>query len=327
MKVKTIKSKLLAVGLALVIYSCNAPHSNPLDPENPDNNFAVLSGTVETETLPREPIEGASIFWMNDNILIKTNQDGKFKIDNLSRKSGWLQVTKMGFSNDSTFITWNEQKVISVNRYLNSIPQIENLKLYTIVLNKFPQNQTFKLTIEADISDREEDVDSVFVENESVDIFYPLSEIRKNHFERTFVEIDLNILSFDEVIGKEFNIVVKDKFHNQFVIGGTNVKRIIKQEVETISPKNYQDSVSQTPELKWKRFQPGFKFDYFAEIYTDEVQPIKVWESGLISSDSISVKVDQAITGNIFGEYFWVIWAADEFENKTRSKPATFIVR
>ncbi|MCB9248128.1 MAG: hypothetical protein H6613_06095 [Ignavibacteriales bacterium] len=58
------------------------------------------------------------------------------------------------------------------------------------------------------------------------------------------------------------------------------------------------------------------------QIYTDEVPAILVWQKEIISSE-IQYLTDVNLSS---GDYFWVIWAIDEFENRTQSKPASFII-
>ena len=75
--------------------------------------------------------------------------------------------------------------------------------------------------------------------------------------------------------------------------------------------------------LEWRRFTPGFDFTYLLQIYTDELDEVLVWQT-----ETDSEKIEFLSDANLSpGDYFWVIWAIDEFENRTRSKQASFIIK
>ncbi len=313
--------------ILLCLSSCEAPRNNPLDPDNPVSTLASINGVIQTEAFPRKPIKDVNVFWKNNDCLVTTDSEGKFSIANVERENGWLCFTKNGFGEDSLFLNWNRSKKKNVYHYLNSTPKISDLFFFSIVENRYdtpPDNQRVKIKIEATISDDENDIDSVFLVNSDLGLRKELEEIKMNRFSQEFFFFDLNVGTIDDIIGKDLFLTVKDKSEKEFVIGSSNVKRIIKQEISILSPKNNEDSVSVTPRLKWKRFLPGFTHKYTVQVYSNEVAPEVVWEKSNIPSDSIGVTVDRKLSGNSFGEYFWVIWATDEYQNKTRSKPATF---
>lgn len=305
--------------------SCNAPHTNPLDPENPDNEFCALKGKVQTETIPRQPIGGVDISWHNENIVVQTNSNGEYSLERLNKINGWLRFNKEGYLPDSHFIDWGNENLINVNKFLNSVPKIESLYIYSKVVNKhFPPAVT-TLTVEATINDQDNDVDTAFVENSELNISAKLDEITRGYFKKEFSPASLGIEFLDEIIGKELNIVVKDKTGNKFSIATSNLKRIIKEQISTKSPIE-NDTVTARPRLEWKRFTPGFQFEYHIQIFTNDIAKSLVWEKTNYHPDSISVAVDRTISGNPESEYFWVIWAIDEFKNKTQSTPASFKV-
>lgn len=311
--------------LALMIsQSCNAPRNNPLDPENPDNKIGMLEGVVQTVKVPRAPITNAEIFWANEGIITSTDSKGYFSIENIERTDGWLSIKKENYSSDSVYITFNDQKKISENIFLNAIPKINDLYFYSITINKFPSNQKYNLEIIADITDEENDIDSVFIENielnASKQLLYNSSS---KVYENSLFLNDLNVTSIDAVIGKEFQITVFDADQKKFVIGKSNIKRIIKEEILTTSPSGRDTVFTLNPFFEWRRFTPGFEFYYLLEIYTDEIQEELVFETKINSSE---INYQSEVNIGI-GEFFWVIWAIDEFNNRTRSKPASFIIK
>ncbi len=318
----SFKTLAIIILLLSVISSCDAPRDNPLDPRNPDNSITVLEGRIETVTVPRKVINNVSVVWQN-NLSVQSDESGYFKMENIERENGWLFFRKNGFSSDSIFIDWRDREKISVNILLNSTPKLDNLILSSIVFNRYPNNQIYQLEVRAKISDDERDVDSVFIKNEKLNLLAPVFyNYNTDFYERTFSTAELNLKNIDEVIGKDLFIIVKDEAGKTFEAGSSNVKRIIKQEIVFDSPKN-NETVAASPKLRWNRFTPGFAFEYKIQIFTNVVAPDLIFEKEKISSGEINYQVESGLPS---GEYFWVIWAIDEFKNKCRSKPATFTV-
>ncbi len=174
------------------------------------------------------------------------------------------------------------------------------------------------------ITDRDNDIDSVYVENLPLGIKkYLQFNVDERLYEKTWNLYDLNIQSAEQVVGHDFEIFVRDRFGHVISVGRDNVRRIIHEEVKFKSPSSYE-VVSATPRLEWFHFDPGFPFQFDVEVYTDEISPERIWVKRGISADSTAVTVDASLPDN---DYFWVIWCVDEFHNRSRSKPATFTVR
>jgi len=303
--------------------SCDAPRNNPLDPNNPNFVFASIEGTIQTFAVPRKAISEVLINWSGENKLVKTNASGYFKIENISPNNGWLTIQKDGYSTDSIYIDWKNKKNYSVQSFLNEIPKLDSLALFTTVLNQFPDIQTATLEVKVKVSDKDNDIDSVFIENHELGVKLDLVyNATSKMYEKIFNQADLNIDDIEEAVGLQFSILVKDLFSKSHTIGSDKLNRIIKQEIILDYPLN-GDTVSNLPTLKWRRFTPGFDFTYTAEILTDDFPPATVWQKEKISADSIAVTITATLPSR---GYFWVLWCVDKFSNKSRSKPASFRV-
>jgi hypothetical protein len=314
--------------LALImfaLYSCEAPHINPLDPANPNYQFSTIDGSVVTSALPHQKISGVKVTWRNENIVVKTDASGYFKIEDIPQQNGIIVFEKDGYWKDSVTVQFNSQSTKTLNDFsMNAIPALNSLLLYTIVENKYPDNQTIEVDVQAQVSDAEGDLDSVYVKCSTFGFSRQLkyNSTTKN-FESSFTESELKIQSVDAAVGQNFDIVAKDKQKGLYTIGSSNIKRIIKQEVIIDSPLNKQ-IVGVKPVLKWKRFLPGFNFKYMIRIYTDAVTPALVWQKQNISKDDIQGVVDSNLNA---GEYYWEIWCIDDYQNGTISKKASFVVQ
>lgn len=316
---------LLSLFSATIFATCNAPHNNPLDPDNPNNNFGTISGVVQTFSLPFAGISGASVYWPSANKLVKTDASGKFVIGDVPMENGKLIIDKEGYRADTVIINWTDSRTISPQVNLNSIPVLDSIALFTSVINQFNPDQTFELDIQSVISDRDNDIDSVKVANAQLNLDKNLDfNISQNYFEKALYTGDLNVTDLEEVIGLDFNINVYDRFKNTYNIGSAKVTRVIKTPIVIQSPSN-SDTVNSHPYLTWQRFNPGYPFTYSVEIYTNDFANSQVVVSKKeISSDSTSFYVSSTLQSR---DYYWVLWVVDQFRNRARSRPATFTVK
>ena len=309
--------------LILLHWSCEAPHLNPLDPQNPSKKSYTIEGYVFTFSLPRLPIENALVIWHNENKAVLTNSNGYFKIDIQNPNDGWLKVIQDGYKPDSVFINWNSSKFYK-EFYLNQIPELDSIEFYSILLNQYPDLQSTTLNVRVKISDRDNDVDSVYIENASDNSKFHLSYNPQTKFyERSFDEFEFNVEDFTEIIGIKFNILVKDFSDDFFKIGEEKLNRVIKNEITLEAPLN-NDTVSTKPYLRWRRFMPGFKFSYSVEVLNDEFPPKTIWSKDNISMEETGIQIDFNLPA---GNYYWVVWCVDQFLNRARSKPGSFVVK
>lgn len=310
--------------IILFFFGCDAPRENPLDPDNPNNVFTSLTGVVRTVKVPNEPINGVNVFWPNANVVVQTNSSGNFYIEDLIAQNGFLYFEKTGYSKDSVFVEWNNSKNVNIIQQLNSIPKLVSGNLTSSVENRigFPDLQVYRLIVETIITDDENDVDSVFIKNDEIGFRGSLNNISVTVFQNQFAPSQMNLSSIDHIIGKEFDVVAKDVVGKTFSIGTLSVKRIIKESIETIAPSN-NETIQDSLVLNWRRFTPGYPFSYSLSIFTNTIDPELVWEKKDISSQEILYKVSDNI---LPGNYFWVVWVIDEFGNKARSRPASFII-
>lgn len=283
----------------------------------------VLEGTVWTVALPRKVIPGVNVLWKNKNTFTQTDASGKYSFKNLQYEKGYLVFEKPGYSKDSLYVEFdNNSSKTAPDQFLNAIPNLTTLKLFTTVENRYDY-QRIRLEVRAAISDDEGDIDSVFIKSTSLNFSRALFYNPTTRFyENSFVQTDLNLLALDEAIGKNFDVVVKDKLGKTFNIGSSNIKRIIKDVISVKNPANGV-TTSSKPKLEWNRFQPGFSFTYALQIYSDEISPILIWSKENILSDAIEYSLETAIPA---GNYFWVISCVDEFGDLSRSRPATFVI-
>ncbi len=309
---------------ALCYYSCSAPRDNPLDVNNPDNQVALLDGYVHTASLPHTGISKANILFESAGVSATTDANGYFSFKTIKLVSGWLKISAAGYLTDSVYVDLTAGLKKSLDEYLYFVPIIDSLYFYSTVINRYTVDPLTSLTTKFKITDKDNNIDSVFIYNESLSVRKALGyDLLTKWFSTSISLSDINTDDIEKVIGKDFSIIVKNTSQQETIIGSSQIKRVINNDITFYSPSG-TDTVSSKPTFSWKRFSAGYTFNYQIEVYTNEIAPTLVSEIDNISSDSISYTCPTSLAQ---GDYFWVIWVIDEFQNRARSKPASFLVR
>jgi len=324
----TTRAQMIRLTLVLmmltILASCEAPHRNPLDPKNPDYSYGRIAGLVQTVSLPVEAVPKTIVYWSPANQQSQTDAQGRFELLTPAPIDGWLILTHPEFGPDSVYVHWSAEKMIDLNIYLNALPQLDSLAVYSIVLNRFPSLQKEQLVVEAQISDRDNDIDSVKTSfpDQAMEFYLPYNTTTKSYL-REFSILDLVVPRLEEMVGQKLLVTVTDVFSHTNQVGQGQLIRVIHEEVLTVSPES--DTITGPhPTLIWQPFSVDFQFSYTIEIYTNEVAPQLIWDQMGLDHYQSSCSVDTDLPD---GNYFWVIWAIDTFGNRTRSKPAAFQVK
>ncbi|MBI5731101.1 MAG: hypothetical protein HY963_08190 [Ignavibacteriales bacterium] len=287
--------------------------------------YVKIEGRVKNNVTKKE-IAGVKVLWRNQNIIMETNSTGYYSFNNISQNSGWLTFDKEGYFKDSVFVLLSIQKSKLVDdKFLSVIPKLDNLVIYTIVENRYPEDQRYTLFVQASISDVENDIDSVNVRSTALNFNKQLKYNPQTRFYELSYPYGIknSSPSIDDAIGKNFDIIIRNRSGRIFSVGSSTIQRIIKQEILFDSPAN-GITVGPKPVCRWNRFLPGFNFKYMIQIYTDETIPQLKWEKQNISKDDIEAIPEITLPA---GDYYWVIWCIDDYQNRARSKPATFNVQ
>ena len=283
-----------------------------------------LSGRVQTERVPRQPIADVKVTWHPGQEYVYTDQAGYFIFENPFTGQGLLTFEKPGYRAVEYTVELPENKDASQDAFMNADPQLENFTLNTAVQNFYPpKDATYEMNAKAVLTDMEGDIDSVYIENSEFGIKAYLDyDVLEKVFERTFTERDLGLNSMREIVGVDLTLNVVDRSGFVFDVGQQHVVRLIRDEVELESPID-NDPVSKQVKLKWFYFDPEFNFTYLIRVYTNEEYSRElVWEQSMPPSDSTFVVAQLDRLTN----YLWEVWCIDDYNNRSRSKPGSFRV-
>lgn len=316
---------IICFGLLVPFTSCDAPRNNPLDPANPKGTFALLEGKVQSLSIPHKALENVLIRF-EGLVIGNTNANGDYSIENFPVTSGWFYFEKTGYKTDSVFIDLTGSRRNYTEIFLNQIPVLDSFIVYSSVVNRYSLPSLYFINVVSKISDKDNDIDSVFLYNEETNYRVRLDyDVNTRAFIKEISSNDLAFPTFDGIIGSEFNIIVKDISGDEFILGSSTIKRIIEEGVLFATPAN-GDTVSSQPLLSWQEYSAEYPFTQLVEVYLfeNEFSPVLKWSKAGIPQDSTSVAVTSTL---VPGSYFWVIWCIDNYQNRVRSSPASFYIK
>lgn len=315
--------KIALLLIFLIFYSCNAPRNNPLDPYAEKGNLTGITGQVQNFSPPFIGISGVSVFWQPKNLLVKTDDGGFYKIENLTPQNGLLIFSKEGYQPDSINIEWDDSKNILANVNLNKDPVLDGAAFYSIVKMHLDSSFAYRILINVKINDPDNDIDSVYIENTRLNIIKKLEfNVSNKSYEAGLSPEEMNMNNLENAVGLDFDIIVDNIFKKKFNIGSVYLKRVINNGADIISPVN-SDTVSSTPTLVWENFSAKYKFKYKVEIFTDPLGSMAPIFSEEVSSGKNSLVITDPLDK---GNYYWVVKTEDEFENIFQSAIQVFHV-
>jgi hypothetical protein len=321
--------------IAIFSFSCNAPRDNPLDPNGPKADLVQIkpdlgqiTGTVQTISAPLTGISDVSVFWLPGNIVVSTDASGNFTINNIEPIPGFLIFQKDGYTTDTVAVNWNNNnQIILPIVNLNKKPTLDSYSIYSEIADQSSQSNTIgqmaDLVFKVKINDSDNDIDSVYVENDMLKFTGGL-ELQSKLYQGTFTPTKLNVNNLDETVGYDFNVYVIDTFKRKFFVGSNQVARVIKSGVDIISPNNDSLALSLPVTLSWNQYENGFPFTYKVEIY-NATNPLPIFTRDSIPSYQTSLEIDT--TSVVSGDYFWAVSVVDKFLDSYKSLPGRFQIK
>ncbi len=314
--------KFIYILSLVTLFSCEAPHENPLDPFNGTSQLTHFYGSVVTISFPREKISEALIIWRNENKSVLSDRDGEFSLEISKKVNGWLVCQKEGFFPDSVFIDWGKFSGQEILFSLNQKTTLQDFSMITSVVffNDSTQSQT--MIINVNLADRDKDIDSVALTcgelNFRKELLFNTST---GMWTVSVTPFDFeDIVSFEQAVGKEFDVFVRDYNGREITLIGGGITRVITLMPVLLSPR--EDETVQVPfTVSWEKYPAQFEFTYKIQIYRNEVPPQLVFEKANIEKSQTEISVENDLPQS---NYMCTLEVKDEYGNKVRSKPNAF---
>lgn len=323
----------------LCFNSCDAPHNNILDPENPDAHlFYYVEGRVtkidEVQQIPTA-VSNIKVSLEKEGLYTRTDINGYYKLKCYNRIDQNIIFEGAHFFSDTLAVSWNNEKNIEINANLSYKPEPDSIINYSIVdwyidVEQKALAYAQSLFIQFKISKLDLGrIDSIILVNTDLKIN---TCVYNSNSESSTSEIKLPIEKFkikdlDEVTGKKFSIYIytisKKMYHYKDIV----FMRTIKESAVGVSPVNGELITSEMVSFKWTPLNSTYKCYYKVQIYNDQYPPYEFLDSSGIFESSVSVYNSTLNQITNLYKLSWRIVSIDEFGNRNLSIPFTFIYR
>jgi hypothetical protein len=331
-----LKSALLIsflIFMCCILFSCNAPHLNPLDPFSEGQNYATIKGVIESYGQPATKIADVSVYWEPQKILVKSDTSGNFIMSNIFPNNGKLILSKEGYLSDTLSISLDKNRMFSDTVKLKKIPQVEYMQFYSVNVLSLDSTAFTELYMQIKISDPDKSIDSVFIRNANLNFSEGLTlNANGNYYEVEIKKDDLGVGNLEQVVGYDFDVFAVDSVYETYLIGTGRVARIITNYPKLSTPTNNDTLTStSTQSLTWQNYSADFQFTYSVVIYNDVFPGFStdadyLYSSPEISQDTTEMSIPKTLTLTS-GDYYWAVWVIDSFGDRICSLPYKFHVK
>ncbi len=307
----------------------DAPHDNPLDPQNP-NSTLTLRGRVFTLYPPYQGIAGVGVWLEPLHRFTRTDEAGAFGFTDLKTGTYTVVSTMEGYASDTMEVVLKNP--VNVEIYLDALPQFRQIVLTSHHYARFfPPDDLYFLTIDVLVSDRDGHSDIVRMWYELPDLTLQdtlrLVEFPDAYSARFIAQRtpeDYQIASLHLLIGKAFTFRVEDKPGMRTVSPAFYLTRIVEtipvhvQPTGLVSLPVTQDSIR----FEWEPVVLPYPFSFRIEIYRLDfgVTTLVSRIDGIASS-----RVDYLYKNDLTpGDHLWFLYVVDEYGNTGRSREGAF---
>ena len=311
--------------LALSMSACDAPHDNPLDPQN----GGALLGRLLTRRATG--IAGATVCAVPSGRSCATDSSGEFELLGLPVGDVTVRFRADGYAPESAVITLARERIDTLTRYLNGLPAVTGCRISSHVFGQsWPPEPLyfFRLSATATDMDGETDVESVWAEIPVLDLTQRLAyDPESLSYATTILLSSLPVPSPETLVGRPVTFYVEDREGALGCGPECSVNRVIYDLPEPAFPAGGIDTVASDTTFCWHRFDHGFAVSYRCEV----VRIVGGGPGGVVFSDATPGSGDTSVAVNRSalpsGDCYWTVEAIDAFGNSSRSKEERFHVR
>ncbi len=330
MNTNTFKHVYLIVFLFLILHcGPDAPHDNPLDPLNPSAQFNIR-GQVFTYYPPFVGIPEVSLILLPENRLTNSNANGEFLFTGLKRGNYQLVATAKGLLEDTLALTLKADTLVTF--HLDALPVFDTLKVTSHRVGRFfPPEDLLFLEFKATVNDPDgaNDISTLLLQIPALqvtDTIAPVQILNTRQVSGTINRqaTDFNISSIEALIGKPIYFIARDQPGGTTQSAPQFLFRVIPRIPTVISPAGLVSIPLDSTRIlfQWEPVQLEFPFTFEIEIYRLDLG-VGTLVSRVTDIPETTTELYLTNPGTV-GNYFWVLYIVDEFQNTSRSREGAF---
>jgi hypothetical protein len=322
-KMKIVPFYILCI---LLVNGCagDAPRDNPLDPQA--SGFAKkgsLTGRILIANIS-VGVSDAAVKSLTEKILVQTDALGYFTLPLLSTGKHAFVCTKTNFTPDTFTVDIQTGVTAEVIRNMNSAPVTISKKIMTRKIDQFWPGTIYSVDIEAEVTDPNGDLDSVWFNVDSLN--FPLTSFSAKKFATTLENGAFPNNTIEFLTGRPLYIISRDVNNAVNKSDPFYITHIIDKAAVPISPINGETVNNDSISFRWT--QPDITFNYSYTIIVSRVisgVPNLVKTYSGISSIDQQYPADGSMLTLDIGSYVWAVLIVDDFGNYSRSKEYSFV--
>ncbi len=328
------RTLLLFATLALAGCLGSAAHDNPLDPDSESYRAeGTVAGTVTGIYPPFEGRSGVRVHLVplgagGAERVARTGADGAFLVDGLPAGSYGVHAEADGYRPVDDTVTVVVGAVARTELRVDALPVVTAQSAQTVHMDRWPPaSPVFQLVVSVSASDpdRQGDVAGATLVAEELAFRAPLIERAPGQFDVTLDAAALPGGRAQSLLGRPLRIEVTDRAGNVSFGPPLALVRVVEQTPLTASPQGSVTIAQNPPVLEWRPSDLPFPFTYRVEVSLLDGAgvPNLVFDRDGLPPTATTFALPAAL---IPGDYTWSVWTVDEAGNRSRSKPAGFIV-
>ncbi len=331
MNFRKVKVTIFLLGIVAILSRCgqNAPHDNPLDPNNPDARFTV-SGQVYNYYPPFTGLGNVQLVLRPLNRSTFSDPSGRFWFTDLKRGEFQIIAQSAGYQPDTlSFVLKQDTALIF---HLDALPQVDSVAITSHRVGRFfpPEDLLFvEFTAVGkdpdganDITDFRFSIPELAIE----DTLTPLQILNTTQVRGSVRKManELNASSIESIVGKAVFFTIVDKPGSQTISEPHYLFRVIPQIPSVVSPSGLITIPSDSTQIgfQWEPISFAFPFTFTVELFRVDL--------GIGTLVNRVTHIPSGITEIYLpnpgtpGDYFWVVYVVDEFGNSSRSREGAF---
>ena len=312
----------------------DAPRDNPLDPDSPAYTAAGSLGGRVTGLYPPFPGRAGARVHVRAAAgdgaerLVRTAPDGTFRLDGLPAGPYVVVASGDGLLADTATVSVGVGALSEAVFELDALPVVATPTVRTVHIENWPPlAAVFQVEVEARATDpdRASDVEAAALVASGLALRIPLAETAPGTFSATLDAAVLPGGRVQSLLGQPLTVEVTDLSGGTGRSAPVSLVRVIEQTPLTFRPQVSDPAPPNPPTLEWRPSDLPFPFTYRVEVFVADGAGVLnriVSEQGLPPTQT-TLALPAALPP---GSYSWTVWTTDEAGNRSRSRPAGFVL-
>ena len=324
-------ARLLLLAAALLSAGCDAPRDNPLDPSSAAfRDAGAVEGRVTGIYPPFEGRAGVRVHLVpldgGEERVARTGADGAFRVEALPSGRYEVRAERDGLAPGADTVAVAAGQTAEAAFALDALPVVADPVARTVHIENWPPlPAVFALEVEAAATDPDRATDVEAAALVAGAFRAALPETTEGRFGASLDASALPDGRVQSLLGRTLAVEAADRLGNVGVSEPFSLVRVIEQTPLTASPQGQEAVTDNPPVFEWRPSDLPFAFTYRVDVSFQDGAGVLTRVASLsgIPSSETTTRFAEPLAP---GAYSWTVWTVDASGNRSRSRPAGFVV-